>query len=150
MIVESAPRAAVTAPPVPLPVPPPVPPLVPPTRAEASSSNLPRLTGWKNKLVFFTDAWRNCQWYTTDLAIRAFQSQLANQANQTNQANQPTNHWQGQASQLVRAYQMADWQQVENQVANWCREQQFQALAQRTSQLTKHFGQDLRKPDWWD
>ena len=116
---------------------------------------IPRLTGWKNKLAFFTKYWLASDWVTTTSAIAQFAADLQRAdkglaATTPKGANPKNRTWQGNAYSLVHHYNQENWSTINDMVYQWRRDSQFNYLLDTATSIGKAHARDRRMPDWWD
>ena len=131
----------------------------PSSEAKAASNapnqpTIPRLTGWKNKLAFFTRYWLAKDWEITTSAIAQFAADLQRadqgmKATTPKGANPQQRTWQGNAYSLVHHYNLENWNTINNMVYQWRRDSQFQNLVDTATSIGKVHARDRRMPDWW-
>ena len=135
----------------------------PPKPAAASSSSssrprvedLPKMTGWKNKLVFFCHLWQDKRWQEVDRVVQKFQLDLdaqraRGQIPDPKARPTPTPSWFSKADQLCLHYQQNNWQAIDAMVQYWQQEPEFAQLVRVATQRAHDFGSNRRRPDWFN
>lgn len=114
------------------------------------STSEDKATGWKNKLVFFTQCWNQHNWTKTDQAIQNFAADLRRPASgpmwgpretEASTTRPGKRTWRANADSLVQHYQLRNWKQIDQMVAQWTNDGHFNAMVQKAPESSK--------PDWW-
>ena len=126
-------------------------PVEPKPRPEPKPSVEHKSTGWKNKLVFFTQHWNNQDWTTTDRVVQLFDSHLQQPATrplwgpggtETSTAKPGHRTWKANAMSLVDNYKGHNWHNIHRMIQLWSQDGHFAAMVRKDPNT-------MAKPDWW-
>ena len=120
----------------------------------AKPKSVYKATGWKNKLAFFTKYWIAQNYEVTTNAIVQFttdmeQGQTRMQGITSKAMIAQPRSWQGNAYSLVHHYNQQNWAKIDEMIATWRVDPQFDRLVNTTEAIDQLHESDVRQPDWW-